>query len=274
MIKKGKATTKSVRSTKKSQPVEEPEQQSSKSSYIYLAIIVVVIITAVVLMVMNKFKPQQAQQKQENQQQMAISDTDKLILRVGELIATKADEQPTVATVQDAELLKVDNPEFYRDAVNGDRLLIWSDKAVLYSTSQDRLLAVMPISQPETTDTPTSTEMITGNATTTEMDISALLSEEGAIIQVRNGTRVAGMAKKMSDYLKAHDLPVAVVSDAVMKDYATTTIYRLTTEPPMQATDQALKNVLGVEGISTDLPKEETTSGGDYVVIIGADYVE
>ena len=253
MIKKGKASTRSTKTTKKSQPVEVVESQGSKSSYIYIAIIVVVIITAVVLMVMDKFKPMQEQQMIQKQQQnnAPLDDTEKLISRVSELIVVKKDEQPTVATVQNADLLKVDNPDFYKNAVNGDRLIIWSDKAVLYSTSEDKLLAVMPISQPEvdanatsTNATATTTEMTNETSTSTEMDLSAAIDEENPIIQVRNGTRIAGLAGKMSTFLKSHDLPIAVVSDAVGKSYTTTTIYRLTDEQN-PATEKVLKKCIG-----------------------------
>jgi len=79
---------------------------------------------------------------------LTADDITTLIAKVGRHIVIKADEKPTVATIQDAGILRTQNPDFYKDAKNGDRLLIWSDKAVLYSTTQDKILSVLPIRIP------------------------------------------------------------------------------------------------------------------------------
>ena len=79
---------------------------------------------------------------------LTADDISTLIAKVARHIVIRTDEKPTVATIQDAQILRTQNPDFYKDAKNGDRLLIWSDKAVLYSTSQDKILSVLPIRIP------------------------------------------------------------------------------------------------------------------------------
>jgi Na+-translocating ferredoxin:NAD+ oxidoreductase RnfG subunit len=48
-------------------------------------------------------------------------------------------EEPLVATITDAEKLKKDE-QFYKNAVNGDKVVIWRDKAVIYRMSDDRIV--------------------------------------------------------------------------------------------------------------------------------------
>jgi len=48
-------------------------------------------------------------------------------------------EEPLVATITDADKLKKDEP-FYKNAVNGDKVVIWRDKAVIYRMTDDRLV--------------------------------------------------------------------------------------------------------------------------------------
>jgi hypothetical protein len=73
---------------------------------------------------------------------------------VGKLMTVPTDEQPTVATVQDKEKLK-DQP-FFKDAQNGDKLLIYTkaQKAIIYRESQNKLVNVGPVSLDNATQTP------------------------------------------------------------------------------------------------------------------------
>ncbi|MFH1077965.1 MAG: hypothetical protein V1745_01620 [Patescibacteria group bacterium] len=78
-----------------------------------------------------------------------------LVQKIGTQLPIKADEDPTVATIKDVDTLRQQNPEFYGGAKNGDRLLVWSDTAVLYSTEQQKILNVLTI-QPPTSTQPTT----------------------------------------------------------------------------------------------------------------------
>jgi hypothetical protein len=54
------------------------------------------------------------------------------------------DPEPTVATIVDVEKLKAAN-EFYKNAANGDHLIITQSRAILYSATRDRILDVVPV---------------------------------------------------------------------------------------------------------------------------------
>ena len=72
-------------------------------------------------------------------------DTERLIRRVSELIALPDDEQPTVATVANPDVLR-DQPFFSR-AKRGDKILIYekAKKAVLYDPDQNKIIEVAPL---------------------------------------------------------------------------------------------------------------------------------
>jgi predicted membrane protein len=48
-------------------------------------------------------------------------------------------EEPTVATITDAIKLKEQEP-FYKNAQNGDKVVIWKDKALIYRMDEDKII--------------------------------------------------------------------------------------------------------------------------------------
>ncbi len=80
------------------------------------------------------------------QQEMIKKEMDILLKKVGKLIVLPSDEQPTVATVTNADALKAEQP-FYKDAQNGDKVIIYvqSRKAIIYNEEKGILVNVGPI---------------------------------------------------------------------------------------------------------------------------------
>ncbi len=199
--------------------------------------------------------------------------TEALVAKVARHIIVKTDEKPTVATVQDPEALKKNNQYFYEYAQAGDRLLVWSDKAVLYSESQDRILAVLPIQllsaiasgeQPQPKPEP-ATENAQATSTATETTKS-----EPVTIEIRNGTLTPGLAGKLAEKLKAAGIETVLrPRDASKKDYAKTSISRVS-DKSMDSVIQAILGVVNAEII--DLPSWESGVKGDILIIIGDDY--
>lgn len=190
-----------------------------------------------------------------------------LVERVGKHIYINLDEVPTVATVQDPESLRQTNPAFYENVKVGDRLLIWSDKAVLYSETEDKILSVLPIdllmqqTAPPTISTTTAEEPA--------VDAEEPLAEEAATIEIRNGTFTPGLAKNLADKLNAAGLETLKPRDAVAKNYAKTIIINLS-DKPLTATLEKIKGLVNAE--VQDLPSIETNANSDLLIIIGSDY--
>ncbi len=52
---------------------------------------------------------------------------------------------PTVAKIADAETLRQKNPLFYKNASNGDFVVITTTRAILYSLEKDVIIDVVPV---------------------------------------------------------------------------------------------------------------------------------
>jgi hypothetical protein len=102
---------------------------------------------------------QRAQKLVSNPQEISRLETADLVSRIGKLIQLP-NETPTVATVQEVDKLK-DQP-FFVNAVNGDKVLIYSEsrKAILYRPSQNKIIDITSLSLNDT-NAPIPTEVIT-----------------------------------------------------------------------------------------------------------------
>ena len=83
-----------------------------------------------------------------------------LVDKVSKLYLTPKDEEPTIATVSDPEILK--NQSFFTLSEKGDKVLIFkkSGRAVLYRPSIDKIIEIAPIKN-NSTSTPNIKEDVT-----------------------------------------------------------------------------------------------------------------
>lgn len=173
------------------------------------------------------------------QQAKIKTETAALISRVGQLMVLPEGE-PTVATVIDSETLAKEQ-SFFRDAHNGDKVLIYKDKAILYDEANNRIVNVGPV------------VMAGGQA------------ESGAPVnlEIRNGSKKIGAANDLGDSLKKEGWRVASVGNAVTAEYPETVIVNLTGRD-ISALAQELQ-----AKVTDQLPDGEATSSQDAVIILG-----
>ncbi len=55
------------------------------------------------------------------------------------------DEKPTVATVDNAEALRAANQEFYKNAQDGDYLILYPQRAIIYREDESKIINIAPI---------------------------------------------------------------------------------------------------------------------------------
>lgn len=91
--------------------------------------------------------------KSANPGQLVQENTQRLVEKVGKLLVLPGNEIPTVATIIDIEKLKHDNPEFYLNATNGDKILLYQKKAIIYSEEKNIIVNVASIIKQPTTET-------------------------------------------------------------------------------------------------------------------------
>ena len=97
------------------------------------------------------------------QQKMVQDATNKIVSAVGSLMALPAGT-PQIATVADAVTLKK-TEAFFANAENGDQVLVYTDKAILYRPSTNKIINVGPVTRDQTPTTPASTGSQTTNST-------------------------------------------------------------------------------------------------------------
>lgn len=246
--------------TMPSQPM--PQQGSGYARAIPIAVLLMVLVGGVGYFVNAAMKAKSSGDMSNIQVREGVDPKEvaTVIDRVRELVAVNKDEMPTVATIQDVSLLRPQNPALYRDAENGDKLLVWSDKVVVYSATQGKLLVVMPINvaPQETTQ---------NNTPEPERVAAATAEQEPAVsIEVRNGTPTAGAARVLSDRLKADGYTMLNPVDAKKKDYASTVIYNASGKSIPKTLEKLVASTGGK--VVTTIEGEGTTTA-DLLIIVG-----
>lgn len=169
-----------------------------------------------------------------------------LVAEVGKLIELPTGEDPTVATVTDAEKLK-DQPFFAR-AKNGDKVLIYTNakKAILYDPIARKIIDVAPVN----IGTP-----------------SATLAQPRIVI--RNGTTTVGLGSKVETDLKKDysQLNVVNLDKSAKDDYDTSVIVVLNDSAKVLAGNLAKTLNISV----SSLPQGESKPDADILIILGKD---
>lgn len=207
-----------------------------------IGLLAVILATAAVLAVANRFAPT----KTPSQPTSQAEEVRALTAKVGAHILVKQDEIPNVATVEDPDLLRSQSPVFYKDARKGDRLLVWSDKAVLFSPARNLIIAV-----------------VMANPAPPQATVA-----ETSSVEVRNGSGKSGLAKSLAQKLAAAGLTVLPPGDAKAVIASTIIVKAAGKELP-----DVLKKLQSLTGASVaELPAGEAAPKGDFLVIVGADY--
>lgn len=187
-----------------------------------------------------------------------------VIDRVSNFTAVPSDEKPSVVVLRDVGSLEAQQP-FYHGAKDGDILIIYSSRAIIYDPVANKLVSVSPIQQATASPSP----IASGSAQfSPSPSVSATpVAPEKVSIEVRNGTSVAGLAGKTASDLKKNTWVTSTKTGDAHGTYATTAIVDLSggTKPGAVA---ALEKLFGVTAV-TAIPKGESTSTANVLVIVG-----
>ncbi len=192
-----------------------------------------------------------------------------LIATVGEYVVLPEGIDPgevKVAAVQDAAML-MKSSSFFKDAQNGDQLLIFPTKLVLFRPSQNKVVNISaPAGLQQDTNVATNAAVAAGeNASSTPSSTKPEALTEELSVEIRNGSGVPGLAGKYKTAL-AKDVTRATVNktgNAANEDYSETVIVYTKAK---NISD--IENVFKVKSIGT-LPAGEATTNADVLVILG-----
>ncbi len=127
--------------------INQDFKEKKESSKIKTLILTIVIIVMFILgvgagyLVYNRLvEKEDNNSKDINQQQV-----EEILDELEEVILLPEGESPTVAFLYDIEELKKENGEFYKDAQEGDLVIIYSDKAIIYRRENKKVINVAPV---------------------------------------------------------------------------------------------------------------------------------
>lgn len=157
---------------------------------------------------------------------------------------------PTIVVVKDATALT--GQAFFKNAQTGDVVLVYPEQAIIYSPERHKIVNVGPV-------------INNGQPSTQPNTVSEVgMQPTDTIVEVRNGSAIAGKASAIGNEINAIDgFHVTSTTNAKDKLYAQTVIVNLKGKDV-----SLLESKFGVTAVAT-LPIGEAPSTTDVVVILG-----
>lgn len=260
--------------------------QKSMGKTVFISLIIGIFIGGGLALFFN----QQQQDTMNDQMQADISkDANRpLEQRVADLVRHQPEDQPVIAMVKDVSLIQ-DIP-LYQFAQNGDKVVVYKDMTIIYDEKLDKVVSVVPQnilkeqvdmenpdgnSEGSDTDSETSdtTDESTDGDTATEGSTSGDTSDSSAVdpksvtVEVRNGTKTAGLAGKRSREITKELGYTTTAANAGNSNYEEGIIVDLSAGK-MSAEVAKLGEQLGIKKIVTEMPSGEAKSTSNIVVIL------
>lgn len=111
----------------------------SRSSLVVSGVIIAILLITIGILGWKYY------QVSNNTEKNTKETSERIVRSVGELYLTPTDEEPTVAQIQDKD--KLGNQDFFKNARNGDYLLVYQKNkiALVYRENDDKLVNVGPV---------------------------------------------------------------------------------------------------------------------------------
>lgn len=241
------------------------EDRPSKKPIFVLVLIIVMAASAVYLMMTGRagFKKQETPKQQVGASDQVVQQNLSLMDRVRKHILVKETDQPRVYTINNIELVRQKNPEFYRDAEQGDKVLIWKDRAMIYSEKLDRLVAVATATPLiRVSSEPSDSQEVSGTPSAPSID----QLRASTTIEIRNGSRKNGEGARLKKTLTDAGFVVTKVGDAGAA-YTGTRIIDQTSGSASMISEALVAPTGGV--VTSTLPTTERPSEANILILIG-----
>lgn len=253
------------------QIAEHPIVEKEHKHLSWLTISIIIIVILVVAGLPSYYFYTQYQQTYKKYQDVveknplsAKNEIPEIVAQVGALILLPTGDTVTLATVKD--VTQVGNSPFFKNAKNGDKILIFkesnehsspSDKAILYRPSINKIIEVGQV----------NATGIMGQTVAPSPSVTASKSA----VALYNGTTINGLAGRVEKDLAAKNATITVVSKAT----AQASTYKDTLVIDLTGNNQAAVASLAtlVNGKVSKLPVTESRPAtGDILIIIGSSY--
>lgn len=119
----------------------------NKKHFIFAAILLTLFIVAYFFYDYITLKNNIANPDYINQLQITYNaNSSKSVLeKLSQIMILPNEKDPTIATIKDVQKLKSGNPEFYKNALDGDTLIIYKSMAIIYRESENKIVSFAPV---------------------------------------------------------------------------------------------------------------------------------
>lgn len=206
-------------------------------------LVVIIIGAAGYPFIIQKFGDKVLRKVVEQQQ-----DVSSLVGRVGSHVPVNMNETPLIAIVTDVNAAKQQSPVFYKKAENGDRLLVWSDQAILYSPTKDEVESVLTFQAPPAPSV-------------------ATVAAEKATVEIRNGSGITDNTAGLVEKLRTQGLTVKKITTTTVRQAYPSSLVMNTGSRMLPASAQILSGYGTAVASSTIIG--EAPAAADFLIILG-----
>ena len=93
-------------------------------------------------------------------------ESSQIIGQLSSIILIQTESDPTVARVENPETLKAANPDFYADVQEGDYLVLYPQRAIIYRAPENKIINIAPIIDASRLNNEASTAVPEGSSET------------------------------------------------------------------------------------------------------------
>ncbi len=126
-------------------PVRKETQKSNKGSHMTKLFAVVAVLA---IMAAGYFFVQYQNERSDSPEVTAQRNqelSDEVVTSLSEVLFIGEEEPPTVATIDDADSLRESSNDFYENAQDGDFLILYPQRAIIYRQEANQVINVAPI---------------------------------------------------------------------------------------------------------------------------------
>jgi LytR cell envelope-related transcriptional attenuator len=228
-----------------------------------IKVIIAILVALIIYMVyMNFFAPKKS----------SVAYT---LKQLGSKIILPENQSPRIAKIETATVLdQLKAQPFFQNTQLSDTLVVYPDRVIVYRSASDKIVSMGSLD-------PSKSAQLFGGATVqpgtsnagfeslaiTQPQPAAAVSSTASTVEVRNGTKTVGLAKKLAEtFTVLPGLAKPVTGNAANKNY-TKTVLVITGKPAAESIS-ALEKALGTVATST-LPAGEAASTADITIIVG-----
>ncbi len=131
------------KSPKKKTGADSDKKMSSNMKVALLAVVAVVAVGAAIF-----FWNEAREANSTSDEAIAArnaEESEEVLANLDKVLLTESEDDPTVARVEDPQLLKEANPDFYKNVEEGDHLILYPQRAIIFRNVERRVINVAPI---------------------------------------------------------------------------------------------------------------------------------